>query len=236
MKTVIITGASRRLGLFLTKSYFDRGWSVFAVTRKISKGLRALMRKGAQVLEIDGYSASNACAVSSRVKSEAERVDLLINNASLFIKDGESKADRDAFNAFYETQVLFPYLLAEGLYGVMYSADNPSSIINITDIFSVNPDKDYLLYCSTKAGLSNLTLGLAKKYAGGIRVNEIAPGPIKFLPEHSNARKKKVLEQALIKREGGFLPILQTIDFIVDNDYLTAATINVDGGRSVSDW
>ena len=107
------------------------------------------------------------------------------------------------------------------------------NIISITDIYSDNPNPEFSLYCSTKAGLKSLTLSAAKKWAPQIRANCIQPGPLKFLPSHSEAEKDKVIKETLLPFEGGFDPVFKTVEFIIDNDYLTGQCINVDGGRSL---
>lgn len=129
-----------------------------------------------------------------------------------------------------------PSLLNLQLAPLLYNAQDPGCIIHITDIYAENPSSKSTLYSSTKAGLDNLTKGLAKKMAPGIRVNSIQPGPIKFLPKHSHIDKEKILAKSLLPFEGGFLPIYKAIMSIIDNNYITGASIKVDGGRSLGDW
>jgi dihydromonapterin reductase/dihydrofolate reductase len=69
--------------------------------------------------------------------------------------------------------------------------------------------------------------------APNVRVNSIQPGPLLFLPSHSEADKKKVLDNTLLPIEAGFAPIAKTIDYILNNHFVTGAHHKVDGGRSI---
>lgn len=235
MKNIVITGASRRLGLFLVEKFSKAGNHVFAITRNQSPELEALAGNSVEIIQVKEYSAKSAEMVSSIISSKTDRIDLLVNNASAFCKDAEGD-DLVLMEIFYTVHMLFPYVLTRSLEGKLEDKQVPGVVVNITDIYAENPNEEFLLYCSTKAGLSNLTLGLAKRYAGKIRVMGLAPGPIKFLPEHTTEDKKKVMSQTLIGSEGGFLPVLKSINFICDNEYLTGSIIKVDGGRSISNW
>ncbi|MCG9723653.1 SDR family oxidoreductase, partial [Shewanella sp. Isolate7] len=137
---------------------------------------------------------------------------------------------------FFNIHMVVPALLIENFYRALFNKGEKGVVINITDIFSENPSSSQALYCSTKAGLESLTKSLAKKYANIMRVNSIQPGPIKFLPEHTEAEKNNVLSQTLIAVESGFYPILQAVRFIIDNNYVTGTAIKVDGGRSINSW
>jgi len=157
---------------------------------------------------------------------------LLINNASLFVDDtviaeGLSFGYQDL--SFIHVEM--PHLLMSQLHHLIAKANG--NIVSITDIFSDNPNPRFSLYCSTKAGLKSLTLSAAKRWAPDIRANCVQPGPIKFLPEHTEEQKEKVMGETLLPWEGGFDPIFKTVEFIVDNTYLTGQCINVDGGRSI---
>lgn len=236
MLNVVITGASQRLGLYLTQRYLESGNSVFAITRKASKELKSISSNNIHIIEIENYTDKSARYAVQEINKITDEINLLVNNASYFVKDLESENNPLLYNDFFSTHMLFPYELIITAKELLQTGVKPGVVVNVTDIFAVNPNSDYSLYCSTKAGLSNLSLSFAKMFKGLVRVNNVAPGPIKFLPSHSKIDIENVLSQSLIKNEGGFEPILKTIDFIVDNDYLTGCTINVDGGRSINSW
>ncbi len=236
MATILITGASQRLGLYLVRHYCQSEHQVFAISRQSSSDLKQLETQGVKVIEIGEYSEQGAELAAKIIASCSDRLDLLVNNASAFVKDPLDQSEANLYRSFFDTHMLFPFCLTSRLADLLSAGKNTGLVVNMTDIYSNSPKSDHALYSSTKAGLANLTMGLAKRYKDKIRVNAIAPGPIKFLDSHSESEKNQILGEALLQKEGGFESILKTLEFFVTNDYLTGTTINVDGGRSINCW
>ncbi len=235
-KRALITGGSRRLGLSLTQALLQDDWQVIILTRNSSPELEKLRCDSLEIrccLDLDNPEFEQTI---KQLASEYNTLDLIVHNASMYEKDPEIGADISRFyDANYQIHMKLPAIIntyfADSL---RHSPTKNANIIHITDIYADNPNVDYILYCSTKAGLANLTKGFAKKYAPAIRVNSIQPGPIKFLPHHTDEHKKNVLSKTLLSFEAGFEPIIKTVKFIVDNPYLTGSAIKVDGGRSIA--
>ena len=235
-KTAVITGAGRRLGLFVVEHLLDAGWHVHALTRKNTSALMGMTSEHLYVHELETYTTNNVMRAIDAVRTQQQGspIHLLLNNASIFENDAQvAHKGISSYEAMVFVHMIMPSLLIEGLRDDLFDTAAPGNVISITDIYATNPNPAYSLYCSTKAGLESLNYGFAKKYAPGIRANAIQPGPIKFLPEHDVSHKEKVLAETLLPYEGGFLPIYQTIEFILGNRYLTGSAIKVDGGRSL---
>jgi dihydromonapterin reductase / dihydrofolate reductase len=235
VKSILITGASRRLGLFLSEEFLRMGFYVYAVTRTCSTELNNLAEANSnlQLVLVEGYDHPSGVQLSKALGGAS--IDVIVNNASYYHSEKSllSESGGEQYQAFFNVHMLFPALLSEWYYQQTKAENREGIIINLTDIFAEKPTASNALYCSTKAGLENLTRSLAKKFAPIIRVNSILPGPIKFLPSHSKEDKERVLNETLLGKEGGFSPIFQTICFIIDNHYLTGSAIKVDGGRSI---
>jgi len=107
-----------------------------------------------------------------------------------------------------------------------------ASIIGITDIYVEKPNQRFASYCAAKAGLQNLCLSYSQRLAPNVRVNIIQPGPIQFLPVHSEAYRHKVLSQSLLKRELGYGAILEGIDYLHNAKAVTGSMLKIDGGRA----
>jgi dihydromonapterin reductase / dihydrofolate reductase len=241
MKTAIVTGASRRLGLHITERLLEKKWRVYAFTRDSSSDLNQLAEefrnslKIVRYLDVDANKIINAC---EEVKADVSSIDLIVNNASVFDKDANHDGDFiDYYTHLFNVHMLAPAIVMKEMkchlrqsYNVGAAASN---IINVTDIYTENPSIDYGLYCSTKAGLENLSLWAAKAYAPFCKVNTIKPGPVMFLPSHSQSEKSKVEAETLLQVEPGFGPVFQMIMAIVDNGFVTGASFKVDGGRSI---
>lgn len=232
VRTAVISGASRRLGLFLTEKLLAEQWCVHALTRSASPGLNALSSPKLHIHEHSLYDKSHCDALVASLQEQCSGVDLLIHNASIYETDsGFAKQGLAFYNSLMFIHMSLPAMLSYGLESQLKASTGV--IIAITDIYTANPNQEYNLYCSTKAGLQNLTLGLAKKWAPDVRAMCIQPGPIKFLDEHDAEHRKKILSETLLAQEGGFEPVLKTVQFILENTYLTGDCIKVDGGRSL---
>ncbi|MFQ3229563.1 SDR family NAD(P)-dependent oxidoreductase [Reinekea sp.] len=231
MKHAVITGGSRRLGLFVTKHFLSLGWQVTVLSREKSAELAALSCDNLAIIEVDYCDEENVTEATRALQDQT--IDLLLHNASLFDKDANQQADSMAFfDQLYQVHMRFPALLNQLCIDALKRSEN-ANIIHMTDIYAATPQPEYALYSATKAGLESLTKSFAMNFAPDIRVNSIAPGPLMFLPSHSEADKKKVLANTLIPIEAGFAPIVSTIEYIINNQFVTGASHKVDGGRSI---
>ncbi len=128
-----------------------------------------------------------------------------------------------------------PYLINQGLSPLLEQAQGAwADIVHMVDIYAERPRADLDLYCATKAGLSNLTLSWAQRYAPKIKVNAIAPGVISFPEGYSPAQREALLATVPLQREGGWQAIYATLQGIFANPYMTGTVLSVDGGRRIS--
>lgn len=232
-KTILITGASRRLGLFLSENFLQAGWSVIALTRSCSTELTALAaNSNLTIFELGQYEAANIQKVIDEINSQYDAIHAVVHNASAFEKDID-QFNIEIYETYFKVHMALPAQLNQGLSHLLFNQSSPGNIIHITDIFAENPDAKFALYCSTKAASENLAKAYAKKYAPGIKVNAIQPGPIQFLPSHTEDAKKSVMSETLLQYEGGFEPIFLAVNSIISNPYMTGASIKVDGGRAL---
>ena len=234
-KTAVITGASRRLGLYLTKSLLGDGFKVIVLTRNPSEDLLSMTKThNLEVIGVDYEDMNTLDSALTTIKSSNKSIDLLIHNASRFEEDHLHENDIwEYYDSLIAVHMKLPVLLNNGLKELMSSGTSPGCIIHITDISVDNPSASKSLYCSTKAASENLSKSYAKKFAPSVRVNSIQPGPILFSDAHTQSHKDKVTSQTLLTANPGFEPILQGVKFIFENQFLTGTTVKIDGGRSL---
>ena len=234
LRTILITGTSQRLGLFLTDQFLQADWRVVALTRRTSLALESLSDDRLIVYELGEYREANIENTIHLIRKKIDRLDAMVHNASIYQKDSEYHHNLTGFyENLFNIHMALPAQLNYGLVDLLSNEQRPGNIIHITDVYANNPNQNYALYCSTKAGLENLSQGFAKKFAPGVRVNTIQPGPIQFLDAHSEEDKQAVLSDTLLSYEGGFLPIYQAVCSVIDNAYITGSAIKVDGGRTL---
>ena len=125
-----------------------------------------------------------------------------------------------------------PTCLANTFYPTL--AQQKGCIINLLDTQMMSPATDYTIYGMTKAALAAQTKGLAKSFAPKVRVNGIAPGAMLW-PEGENALseedKTHIKKITLLNKLGGSKPIELAVLHCINNDFLTATILPVDGGR-----
>lgn len=233
----VITGASRRLGLHMTESLLAKGWRVIVLTRACQQGaLSEISDSNFSCIECDALNDASVSAAIGAIKQKTQHIDLLLHNASIYEKDAEHNDAPAAFyDDLYAIHMKLPARLNMALADELKrSIREQGNVIHITDIYVDNPNPEYALYCSTKAGSENLMKSFAKQLAPKVRVNAIQPGPVKFLPEHSDDEQSKVLAETLLAVEGGFEALEKAIYAILDNHYMTASVVRVDGGRALA--
>lgn len=93
------------------------------------------------------------------------------------------------------------------------------------------PAREVNPYTLAKRDLAHLTWALALDFQGGrSRINTIAPGPMLPPPDKSAEEARSVVGQTLLKRWGGETPIVQAVDFFLENPFVSGEILRVDGG------
>ena len=236
----VITGAGRRLGYELASALLDRDFQVFAVYRTETDDLKSLIRRGATAIQTDLEDQPSVGACIEEILKRSDRLDVLINNASSFTRDITNDDIKLAEQSrhFFQVNSTAPMQLMHGFSETLKNTGRrnhrPTLVVNITDIFADKPNPAFAAYCASKAALANLTLSYAALLAPHVRVNAIMPGPIGFLPSHTDDQKQQVLGETLLGREGGFHSVVMQVLSLLDNDYITGASIPVDGGRRLA--
>lgn len=109
--TIVITGASRGIGLSFCKLYKARGYEVFGACRQASEALNSL---GVNVIE--GVEVTSQAGIEHlRSALEGIRIDLLINNAGILRDEVLGRIDQDQIRQQFETNALAPLLITEAL-------------------------------------------------------------------------------------------------------------------------
>jgi len=167
------------------------------------------------------------------------RLDILINNASMFLPDsGESKDSLKGFDPKLWDEMLRtnltaavalchharPYLAASG----------KGKMVNLCDIAAEHPWSDHLAYCVSKAGLVAATKALARALAPEIQVNGVAPGIAVFPDSYSDDLRRQLVGRVPLARPGTPEEVAVLVRFLAESaDYITGQIIPIDGGRSL---
>lgn len=173
MKTAVITGANRGIGLALSKQLSEQGWDIIAVCRSDSDEIEEIAN-----MVISGIDVTNPEHLAQVKKIIGDhQVDLLINNAGLLKDEQLGSIDYDSMRQQFEINTLAPLQVTETLIPNMIEG---SKIINITSRMGSIADNDSggrYGYRASKAALNAIGKSLAEDLKlKGIAVAQLHPG------------------------------------------------------------
>jgi pteridine reductase len=169
-------------------------------------------------------------AINAQFTASFQRLDVLVNNASLYETDavGDSMQTRRLWAIHVES----PLLLCRQFASMLKSAEG--AVVNMLDLLAERPMPGYLSYCASKAGLWNLTLGLARELAPHVRVNGIAPGVVEWPADLPEDKREQYLRRVPLGRAGTPGDVAETVRFLANANYVTGQIVRLDGGRSIT--
>lgn len=235
-RVALVTGGARRLGQAMALKLAGAGANIVIHYRtsaeEATATVEAIRRLGVEAAQVQGDLAEVAQA--ERVVDEAAavwgRLDILINNAAVFYRTPLGTVTEAQWDAFLNTNLKGPFFCAQQAGG--YLRQHGGVIINMIDTGIYMAWKEYLPYLISKAGVEQMTYGLAKALAPKVRVNGIAPGPA-LLEEAYNdpAAQARAIRGTLLKRLGGVEVIAEAALYLVQADFVTGVVLPVDGGQ-----
>lgn len=236
LKSVLVTGAARRIGRAIALNLAKTGWSVavhcnrsrndaYAVVDEISK-----LGGKAAVVTADLANEEDASGLIRKANKAIGPISCLINNASVFEKDTPKTSTRESWENHMQVNLRAPFQLTQE-----FILQRPESvegnIINLIDQRVWNLTPYFTSYTVSKVALWGLTQNLALSLAPSVRVNAIGPGPtLPSIHQTEEQFKHKWSKQPLgrpVKPE----EICRAVDFIIDSPSMTGQMIVLDGGE-----
>ena len=239
-KTILITGAAKRIGREMAKAFFDRGWDIvihfnnsIEDARSLADQMNAQRSNSALIIQANLDHAKDIEKLVDLTLSKNGRIDALINNASTFYPTPVGAFSEANWEALMGSNLKAPLFLIQAFCEELKK--NNGFIINVTDI---NVDKaliNHSIYLAAKSGLQTLTRALAKELAPDIRVNAIAPGAILEPPnvEWTIEQKNKIINSVPMARMGTEKDIVDAAIYLSEAEYVTGQILNIDGGKSL---
>ncbi len=206
-KTAIVTGASRGIGLAVTRGLIGEGVRVVAAAREGTGELREL---GAVTVITDLTSPDGPATVVEAAVQAFGKLDILVNNvgavrprtggfASVTAQDWTATLAVNFLAAVHLTRLALPLLTAEG----------GGSIVTISSVNAALPDPLVIDYSAAKAALTNFCKALSKETGPhGVRVNTISPGPVATDLWLGSGGVAETIAGADVAIDGGLKPTL----------------------------
>lgn len=235
---ILITGAAMRVGRTIALELAQKGaiiaFSYYLEDEPWSETMAEVKALCGECLAIQTEIRS-AADVKKLVEQTIERfgrVDVLINNASVWLKSPVLEISEEEWDLSLDVNLKGPFLASQAVAPHML-AQGQGLIINITDLSAFQTWPGYAHHAASKAGLVALTKSLAVELAPNIRVNAVAPGTV-LLPENATPEKIQWAEEkSLLKQVGEPEDVASLVAFLIENEFTTGAVYFVDGGRSL---
>ncbi len=245
-KTIVITGAARGLGAAMAQRLAAHGGNLALVdldADSIADSVAACESAGATAKAYGANVAreDDVVALFDRIATDFATVDGLVNNAGitrdgllLKFKDGElvSKMTLDQWQSVIDVNLTGVFLCGREAGQRMIESGSKGCIINISSISRAG-NMGQTNYTAAKAGVQAMAVTWAKELARyGIRVAAIAPGFIntEMVAGMKEAAREKLTSGIPLRRMGEPDEIAQTVEFILQNDYVSGRCFDIDGG------
>jgi len=239
-KIVIVTGASRGIGLEIIKGLAAAGARPYCLDLAQSDDIRSL---GLEFIECNVADNNSVESAVAHVVDRAGQIDALVNNAGIQgeicelinsdVKKWKASIEVNLFGTYHCSRCVLPHMVKHGR----------GKIINMSGGGATAPRKYFSSYAASKVAIVRLTETLAVEVAGrGIDVNVIAPGAINtsMLNEVLAVADKvgdDLLAEALKQRETGGSPVAKTVELV---QFLVSSVSDGITGRLISavhdDW
>lgn len=236
-QSALITGASKRIGRAVAEHLAAQGWNIFIHynhSEELADELLVELKRRFQDQRFEKIQANlndteDVLKLLPNVVQKFGSVQLLINSASVFEGSYLKETTPELFDKQLSVNLKAPFFLMRDF----ANHCKKGNIINFVDTRITTNKSDFSAYSLSKKGLWEITKMAALEFAPKIRVNAIAPG-VTLPPEDKDEEYlMKLAKNIPMKKPGGVEPILKSIDFILENEYLTGQLLFADGGENL---
>jgi NAD(P)-dependent dehydrogenase (short-subunit alcohol dehydrogenase family) len=239
-RTVLVTGAGRRLGRVIALDFAQRGWRVavnYHASAKEAFGLVAeIERLGgkAGALEAD---LARIDMLSPLIEACAARLGpptCLVNNAACFEWDSLATLDQQSWQSHLDVNLRAPVFLTQAFAKALPEGTS-GDVINVIDQKVLRLDPEFFSYTIAKSALWIATRTMAQSLAPRIRVNAIAPGPVLPSLAQDRAAFEREARATLLQHSVSLEDVTGAIRFLLDTPSITGQMIALDSGQHL-DW
>lgn len=239
LKTALVTGGARRIGAAIVRDLAANGYTVAihaSTSIEVASAIRdEITSAGGRACVVTGdlISAEGREGLIAATNALIGPVDVLVNNASIFQRDGMEEFDEALFDAHFAIHVKAPTILTrdfarqlpEGVSGL---------VVNIIDQRVWSPTPRFYSYTLSKAALYMATKTAAQALAPRIRVNGIGPGPTLPAARQTEADFQKQVSGLIMRKGAGLDEFGRTIRFLHETPSITGQMIALDGGQHLA--
>lgn len=238
-KVALVTGGAVRVGkaiaLALARAGADIAFSYNSsadAATETRQEIEALGRR-AFARQTDAGNVAECHELVDATVAQFGRLDVLVNSASLWKRTKFAELKEEEWDlvtgillkgAAFTSHAAAPHLAAHG----------DGAIVNIIDLSAFVPFPNLTAHSVGKAGLLNLTSGMAIELAPAVRVNAVAPGPVLPPPNYTEKQVQVAAGRTLLGRWGSAEDVAEAVVFLAQANFITGTVIEVDGGEHIA--
>ena len=240
MRSVVVTGGSRGIGLAIARRLASSNYNVVAVARRESDELRHAIREaGEDRLHFMAFDLSEVDGIPGLVKRLRDNFGSiygLVNNAGIGSEGLLATMHNSDIEALVRLNVLSPIVLTKYVARHMM-ADGGGRIVNISSIIATTGYNGLSVYAATKAAATGFTRSLAREVGKlGITVNAIAPGFIgtELTKSLSDEARQRIAGRSALRRLPEAEDIAAMVEYLLGDGgcNVTGTVLTVDAGNT----
>ena len=243
MRNVVVTGASRGIGLGIASKLACSGFHVIAISRNSSQPLEtAILQAEAHIsgrisfFQQDLSEIAELRAAARDIKSRFGSIYGIVNNAGLGTSGMLGNMRESEILRLTQLNVTSPLVITKHLLRSMM-LERCGRIVNISSIVALTGYHGISAYSATKAAMLGFTKSLAREVGGlGITVNAVLPGftDTEMTDEMNERGRAKVMNRAALKRLTSVVDVANMVDFLMSDlaQGITGSAMVVDAGAT----
>ena len=235
MKTAVVTGAARGIGLASTKLFLEEGWQVAMIDRDgaaLADAVTSL--DGVRGIDCDVSDPASVKGMIDETLSKYGRIDALVNNAGVADFGPIEETGFDRWRTVMATNLDGPFLCTQAATPAL--KETQGAVVNVASISGLRASTLRVAYGTSKAAVIHLSKQQAVELGEyGIRVNCVAPGPVRTklaMAVHSQEIIDAYHDAIPLARYGTEREIAEAIVFLCSEraSYITGQVLAADGG------
>lgn len=239
MRQVLVTGGAKRIGKAIVERLAAGGWDIAIHYNGSADAAEALADElrgqGRRAIAV-GADLTDEAALDGIIETASVALGgltALVNNASVFQRDGLETDGREIWDLHMAIHVRAPYLLSQKLFRQL-DGGQTGTVVNIVDQRVLNPSSHFLSYTLSKMALWDQTQVLARAMAPRVRVNAIGPGPVLPSTRQSNDDFERQASQTPLAHAVNPAEIADAAAFLLDAPSVSGQIIAVDSGQHMN--
>jgi len=227
----IVTGASSGIGLGIAQALLERGYRVVGTSRSITKSKELKPSTDLVLVDGDVSKKETAVMVAEAAVKHFGRIDLLVNNAGIFIPKPFLDYTEDDFNQVMNTNVASFFYMTQQVIPQM-KKQKSGHVVFISAVLAEQPSASVpaLLAVLSKSPMPAVSKALALEFAASnIRFNTVSPAIIDT-PMHADGDHAALAQFHPLARMGKISDVVEAVLYLQNATFVTGENIRVDGG------